>query len=374
MVGIVLHGDQLGLALGVVGDGELHGLQNCHDPLSGFVQILPQAELQESIGNGVGGLGYAYPLAEVADGSGSIAPAAQAAERGHPGIIPAGDIAVLHKGAELPLAQHGVVDAKAGKLDLTGMVRDGNVLYDPVIQGPMILKFQGAQGMGDPLQGILDGMGKVVHGVNAPLVPLAVMVHMPDPVDDWVAHIEVAGGQVNLGPEGIAVVLKFAVPHPTEKIQALFNRTVPVGGDGGSIQISPVLLELLGSQLADIGQSLLNQLHRVLVVLLKIVGAVEEAVAPIEAQPVDVLLDGLHKLHVLFRGVGVVHPEIAQTTILLRCAKIDDQSLAVADVKVTVGFRGEPGMHRLTGIAAALGDVLVDKRVDEILALGDFSH
>ena len=254
------------------------------------------------------------------------------------------------------------------------MVGDGNILHHPVVQGTMILKFQGAQGVGDSFQRVLDGMGKVVHGVDAPLVPLAVVVHMPDPVDDRVTHIEVAGGQINLGPEGIAVVLKFAFPHPAEQIQALLDGAIPVGGEGGGIQVAPVLLELLGGQLADIGQSLFDQLHRILVVLLKIVGAVEEAVAPVKAQPVDVLLDGLHELHVLFGGVGIVHPEVAHSAVFLSGAKIDDQGLAVTDMQISVGFRGEPGMHRLTGVAAAFGDVLVNKCVNEIFAFGNFSH
>ncbi len=57
----------------------------------------------------------------------------------------------------------------------------------------MVLKLQGAQGMGDALQCVLNGVGKVVHGVDAPLITLAVVVHMADPVDHGVAHIEVAG-------------------------------------------------------------------------------------------------------------------------------------------------------------------------------------
>ena len=34
----------------------------------------------------------------------------------------------------------------------------------------MGLKLQGAQGVGDALQGVLDGVGEVVHGVDAPLL------------------------------------------------------------------------------------------------------------------------------------------------------------------------------------------------------------
>ena len=68
-------------------------VKNGHDPLGGLIQILPQAVLQERKLNGVGGLGNANPVTQVADGGGGVAPAAQAAEGGHSGIVPAGDIA-----------------------------------------------------------------------------------------------------------------------------------------------------------------------------------------------------------------------------------------------------------------------------------------
>ena len=228
--------------------------------------------------------------------------------------------------------------------------------------------------MGNALQRVLNGVCKVVHGVDAPLVSLTVVVHMTDAIDDRVAHIEVAGSQIDLGAEGITVVLKFSGAHSGEQVQAFLNGTVAVGRNGGGIQVAPVLLELLRRQLADVGQSLLDQLHRIFVVLLKIVGAVVEAVAPVEAQPVDVLLDSLHELHILFGGVGVVHAEVAQAIVLLGGAEVDDQRLAVADMQIAVGFRRKPGMDGLTRKLPAGGDVLVDECVDKVFAFSHFSH
>ena len=46
------------------------------------------------------------------------AAAAQAAERRHAGIVPAGDEMLLDELAQLALAHDCVVDAEAGKLDL----------------------------------------------------------------------------------------------------------------------------------------------------------------------------------------------------------------------------------------------------------------
>ena len=373
-VGVIFHGDHLGFALGIVGNGELHRLQHRHDPLGSLVQVFPQAEFQKCVGNGVGRLGHAHPLAEVADGLGGIAPAAQAAEGGHPGVIPAGNIAVLHQRSQLPLAEHGVVDAQSRELDLPGMMRHGDMLHHPVIKRTVVLKFQRAQRMGNALQRVLNGVCKVVHGIDAPLVSLTVVVHMTDAIDDRVAHIEVAGSQIDLGAEGITVVLKFSGAHSGEQVQTFLNGAVAVRGNGRGIQVAPVLLELLRRQLADVGQPLLDQLHRIFVVLLKIVGAVVEAVAPVEAQPVDVLLDGFHELHILFGGVGVVHAEVAQAIVLLGGAEVDDQRLAVADMQIAVGFRRKPGMDGLTRKLPAGGDVLVDECVDKVFAFSHFSH
>ena len=374
IVGIVLHLEGLALALGVVGNGQLYGVKNGHDPLGGLIQILPQAVLQERKLDGVGGLGNANPVTEVADGGGGVAPAAQAAEGGHSGIVPAGDIAVFHQGAELPFGEHRVINAQPGKLDLPGVIGNGDVLYHPVVQGAVVLKFQRAQRVGDSFQGVLDGVGKIVHGVDAPLVALTVMVHMANPVDHGVAHIEVAGGQVDFGAKGILVVLKLAGPHPGKQIQALLDGTVPIGGDGRGIQIAPVFLELLGSQLTDIGQALFDELHGILVVLLKVVGAIEEPVAPVKAQPVNVLLDGLYKLHILLGGVCVVHTQVAHAAELFGSTEVDDQGLAVADVQIAVGLRRKTGVHGFSGELPAGSNILLNKGMNEIFAFRDLSH
>ena len=79
------------------------------------------------------------------------------------------------KRAQLALGHDGVVDAQAGELDLPGMGGQLAVLNDPVIERPVGLKLQGAEAVGDALQRILDGVGEVVHGIDAPLVALAVV-------------------------------------------------------------------------------------------------------------------------------------------------------------------------------------------------------
>ena len=92
----------------------------------------------------------------------------------------------------------------------------------------MGLKFQATQGVGDPLQGVLDRVGKVVHGVDAPSVALAVMMDITDTINDRVAHIKIAGGQVDLRPQGPRPLREFPGTHPGEKIEVLLHRAVPI--------------------------------------------------------------------------------------------------------------------------------------------------
>ena len=276
---------------------------------------------------------------------------------------------LLHQPAQLPLGHHRVVDAKAGKLDLTGTGRQLTVVDDPVIQGAVRLKLQGTQAVGDTLQRILNGVGKVVHGIDAPFVALPVVAHVVDAVDHRVAHIEIAAGQIDPGPQRHGPVGERPCPHTGEQVEALLHGTVAVGGHGGDADIAAVLLKLLRRQLAHIGQPLLDEQHRLPVVLLKIVTAVEEPVAPVEAQPVDVLLDGLHKLLVLLGGVGVVHAQVAQAAVTLGGAEVDGQRLAVSDVQIAVRLRRETGVNGHSLELTTLCDVLVDKVQDKVPAL-----
>ena len=369
-VGVVLHGEGLALPLRVVGDDQLHRAENRHPPLGGLVEVLPETVLQEAVLHGAGCLGHADALAEISDGGRGVAPSAEAAEGGHPGIVPAGDPAALHQRPELALAHDGMVDAQAGKFDLPGLTRQVAVLYHPVVQGTVGLKLQGAEAVGDALQGVLNGVGEIVHGVDAPLVPLAVVVHVVDAVDHGVPHVEVAGAGVDLGPEGHGPVGELPGPHSGEEVKTLLHRAVPVGALGGAVHVPPHLLHLLRGQLADVGQALLDEGHGALVHLLEVVGGIVEPVAPVKAQPVDVLLDGLHVLHVLLGGVGVVHAEVAQPAVLLGGAEVDAQGLAVADVQIAVGLRRETGVDGHALELTTLCDVLVDELMDKVFALG----
>lgn len=162
ILGVVFHLEGFSLALRIVGDGQRHWTEHRHDPVGAAIQVTAQAVFQESVFHRRVRLGYADLLRKAADGGGGVATAAKAANGGHPGIIPAGDVVLFHQLAQLPLAHDGVVDTQAGELNLAGLVvGDRDVVDHPVVQGTVGLKFQGAEGVGNSLQGVLNGVGEV---------------------------------------------------------------------------------------------------------------------------------------------------------------------------------------------------------------------
>ena len=82
--------------------------------------------------------------------------------------------------------------------------------------------------MGNAFDGVLDRMRKVIHRIDAPLVALPVMVHIADAVNDRVAHIEVAGGQVDFCAQRAAALGELAVFHALEQVQVFLYGTIAV--------------------------------------------------------------------------------------------------------------------------------------------------
>src|SRR5690606_20722519 len=80
-----------------------------------------------------------------------------------------------------------------------------------------------------------------------------------------------------------------------------------------------------------------------LVELLEVVGGVVEVLAPVVAEPVHVLDDGVDVLLLLLDRVGVVEPQVAAAAEFLGDAEVDADRLGMADVQVAVRLRREPG-------------------------------
>ncbi len=206
----------------------MRGLQHPHDPGRPVVQVFPHAEFQQGQVHQVFPLPHPDALAEGADGLRGVAPAPHPRQGGHAGVIPAADVPLIHQLQELALAHDRIGEVEAGELILAGLKRHRAVVHGPVVQDPVVLVLHGADGMGDALQGVGQGMGVIVHGIDAPGVAGAVMALVLDAVQDRVPQIQVGGGHVDLGPEGPGAVRKLPGPHPLKQVQVLCHGPVAV--------------------------------------------------------------------------------------------------------------------------------------------------
>src|SRR5262249_289923 len=77
--------------------------------------------------------------------------------------------------------------------------RNREMLDEPVVQGPMVLEFERAEGMGDVLDGVGLAVGKVIAWINAPGRARARMARVQNAIEHRVAQIDVAGCHVDLG-------------------------------------------------------------------------------------------------------------------------------------------------------------------------------
>ena len=82
--------------------------------------------------------------------------------------------------------------------------------------------------MRNTLKGIGNGMRKVIHGINTPLVTRFLMRLVLDAIQGGVSHINIGRGHVNLGAQHVCPFGKVAVAHTGKQLQVLFYRAVAI--------------------------------------------------------------------------------------------------------------------------------------------------
>ena len=358
-VGVVGYIKVLGLVLRVVVYDQLYGVQHGNAALSGQVQLAADAGFQLAHVDQVVGFRNAGLAHKGEDGGGGVAAAAQTAQGGHTGVVPAVHDAHFHQLTQVALAHDGVGHVQACKLTLLGEGSAENVLDDPVVQRAVVLELQTAHAVGDALNGILNGVCEVVHRVDAPLAALTVMLGVLDAVDSRVTHVHVGAGQIDLGTQGLFALLELTGTHPAEQVKILFRGAVaPRRGTGRLAGIgTAVLAHFVAGQVVHVGLALHDELFGILVALVKVVAAVEDAAVGVGTQPVQILDDAVHVLLTLAGRVGVVQTQVELTAVLVCNGPVDVDGLGTANVQVAVGLGREAGMDLAD---LALGQIGVD--------------
>ena len=135
---------------------------------------------------------------EVADPLGGEAAPAQARERRHPRVVPSAHVPLVDEAQEHALREDGVGEIEPGELVLVRARGHRQVLDEPVVERPVVLELQGADGVRDALDRVGLPVREVVGRVDAPRVARPRMLRVDDPVQDRVAQVDVAGGHVDL--------------------------------------------------------------------------------------------------------------------------------------------------------------------------------
>ena len=80
----------------------------------------------------------------------------------------------------------------------------------------MNFEFEGTNGVRNFFNRIALTMGKVVHGINTPLVSGTVMLGVQDSIENRIAHEHIRRGHVYFGTEYPGPIGKLTFSHPFE--------------------------------------------------------------------------------------------------------------------------------------------------------------
>ena len=192
---------------------DFNRVEHGHHARGGIFQHFAHRTFEHAHVHHVFTFGNAHAFGKQAQSFGCVAAAAHAGNGGQTRIVPAFHMAFAHQLVELALGGDGIKQLQPRKFVLARVVVDGDIVEHPVIQRAVRFKFERAQRMGDVFDGIGNGVGVVIHRVDAPFVAGVVVVHAADAVNHRVAHIDVARGHVDFQAQGFAAVGKFAGFH-----------------------------------------------------------------------------------------------------------------------------------------------------------------
>ena len=120
---------------------------------------------------------------------------------------------------------------------------------------------------------------------------------------------------------------------------------------------------LLSGLLVHIGFALFDEADSEVVELLEIVACVID-IAPLKAQPLDILHDRVHILYIFLHGVGVVEAEVANAVVLLCDTEVHADGFGMSDMQVAVGLGREARLY--SAVVLTLLQVFLHNLLNEI--------
>ena len=305
-------------AFRIIIDHKLDRIKNSHQTGTFQFQILTDAVFKHCIVNRAVCFGYTTEFYKHFDGFRCKSTAAQCCDGNQTRIIPSVYNAFLYQFLDITFTCNYICQIQFCKLNLLRWLWVFQFFYNPVIQWSVILKLQSTDGMCDSLNRILDGMGEIIHWIDAPCITCSVVSHMSNTIDNRVAHIHVRRCHIDLGTKHFLSVCIFAFFHLFKKLQVLFYASVSVWTFFTRLcKSSTIFTDLICCQVTYIGFAFLDQLYSSFIHLSEIVRCKKQSVFPVCTKPFDICLDGFYKLTLFFGRVCIIKTHVELTVIFL---------------------------------------------------------
>ena len=283
---------------------------------------------------------------------------------------------------ELTLAHYCIGEVQAVELNLARTVIVQYVIAaihllqevdELVVEWTVRNKLQGTDRVGNTLEIVALSVCEVVHWISVPLGTCTVVRSLDDAVHDWVAEVHVWISHVKLRTKYHTSFYSLRSVHFLKESKAFLNRTVAIWAGSTRGSRSTLLgCNFLCSLLVDISMSLLDHPYSKLPQLLEVIGSIID-VAPLKAEPLDVLEDIFYVFVVFLTWVGVIKSEVADTLVFFGYTEVHADGLGMTDVKVAVRLWWETGLDStsvLTFLEVFLNQLFYER--DALCFLLDF--
>eukprot|EP00760_Papus_ankaliazontas_P025414 PhM_4_TR269/c0_g1_i1/m.1599 len=319
--------------VGCLRDGGVAGDAGVEDLRVEGPQLVPLHDVDD--------LGHALDLDELAQRLRVQTLAGERAHRGEAGVVPAVDGTVVHKLRQLALRHDRELHVEAAVVVELGLA-DAKSVDKPEVLLVAVAVLSRAERVRDALDAVDDGAREVVRGVHVVLATGAAVREQHDTVHGGVAHRAVEGLDVDLGADTALLALLRAFDHLLPELEVLLHG---VAAARRGLLLFAKAAHFLHGREVDVRLASLEQLAAHRHHLLEVVRRERGTDVGLDAEPLQVLLDGVLEGLLLLGGVRVVEAEDHLALVLVAEHGVDERGLGVANVHETAGLGRETRHH-----------------------------
>ena len=202
----------------------------------------------------------------------------------------------------------------------------------------MVFKFKWTKRVRYALFCVRERVRKIIHRVNAPLIAGAVMMCFKYAVNYRVAHIEVWRRHIDFSAKHHFAFVNFTGSHLPEQFAWLVNRSVSVQTVNTWLgKCAAHTSYFIRTWLINISKTFINEFKRALINKIKIIGSIVN-ICPVKTEPFYIFHNCVNVFNILFCGICIVKPQVADAAVFFRGAEIDANRFCVAYMQIAVGL------------------------------------